>query len=71
MTKEYNATKVYDKNHLHFGGLIYSSDFNTDYRGKDSTDGSSIAARIERDLKIEKGLLKQREGMMKNKINNK
>ena len=31
---------------LHFGGLIYPSDFNTDYRGKDNNNGSQIASRI-------------------------
>ena len=29
-----------------FGGLISSSDYNTDYRGKDNTRGSQIAKRI-------------------------
>lgn len=29
-----------------FGGLICSSDYNTDYRGKDNTRGSQIANRI-------------------------
>lgn len=29
-----------------FGGIIYPSDYNTDYRGKDNTQGSQIAKRI-------------------------
>lgn len=35
--------------HKNFGGVIYQSDFNTDYRGKDNANGSTIAARIESD----------------------
>lgn len=37
--------------HRNFGGIIYQSDFNTDYRGKDNTNGSIIAARIESDYR--------------------
>lgn len=37
--------------HRHFGGVIYESDFNTDYRGKDNTNGSIIATRIESDYR--------------------
>lgn len=54
---EFYRTETFDKEHIHFGGIIYSSDFNTDYRGKDNTDGSTIAARIESDFRREKKLL--------------
>lgn len=46
----------FDKEHRHFGGLIYPSDFNTDYREDDNINGSSIASRIESDFKREKKL---------------
>lgn len=54
----YYTTETFDREHIHFGGMIYSSDFNTDYRGKDNTNGSSIAARIESDFRREKKMLK-------------
>jgi len=50
----YTTTETFDKEHRHFGGTIYPSDFNTDYRGKDSTNSSSIAARIMSDFRREK-----------------
>lgn len=37
--------------HRNSGGAIYESDFITDYRGKDNTNGSIIAARIESDYR--------------------
>lgn len=37
---------AFDEKCRHFGGIIYPSDFNTDYRGKDNTNGSNIASRI-------------------------
>ena len=59
MTGNY-TTEIFDKQHIHFGGKIYISDFNTDYRGKDTTNGSAIASRIEADFKWEKKLLKSK-----------
>ena len=50
----YYTTETFDREHTHFGGTIYTSDFNTDYRGKDNINGSSIAARIESDFRREK-----------------
>lgn len=58
MTKNY-YTETYDKEHIHFGGKIYISDFNTDYRGSDNINGSTIAARIKSDMKWEKKMLKK------------
>lgn len=55
-------TETFDKGHIHFGGNIYASDFNTDYRGKDNTNGSTIASRIESDMRWEKKLLKNKKG---------
>lgn len=51
MAKNYK-TEIFDKEHRHFGGLIYESDFNTDYRCNDNRKGS-IAQRIAYDLKLE------------------
>ena len=59
MENKNNYTKIFDKEHIHFGGRIYASDFNTDYRGKDNINGSIIAARIESDMRWEKKMLKK------------
>ena len=65
MTRNY-FTETFDKEHIHFGGTIYPSDFNTDYRGKDQWE-SSIAVRIESDMRWEKKLVLQskRNGLKK------
>lgn len=57
MAKNYYGTETFDKEHIHFGGIIYPSDFNTGYRGKDNTNGSTIATRIESDFRREKKML--------------
>ena len=49
-------TERFDKEHRHFGGIIYPSDFNTDYTGKNNTTGSAIASRIRSDFRREKKL---------------
>lgn len=36
-----------------FGGIIYPSDFNTDYRGNSDTNGSKIANRIANDRRFD------------------
>lgn len=59
MTNKYYRTETFDKNHKHFGGKIYLSDFNTDYRGKESTNGSSIASRIASDFRREEELMRE------------
>lgn len=59
MVKNYYTTETFDKQHIHFGGIIYHSDFNTDYRGKDNLNGSIIASRIESDFNWEKKMLKK------------
>lgn len=59
MTGNYkDITKVFDKEHRHLGGIIYPSDFNTDYRGKENIHGSTIAQRIESDFRREQKLYK-------------
>ena len=46
MTETFYRTGNYSTDPTIFGGLIYYSDFNTDFRGKDNTNGSEIARRI-------------------------
>ena len=53
MTQTTNRYGIYEVDHTKFGGLIYPSDFNTDCRGKDNSNGSLIAQRIERDKRFD------------------
>lgn len=46
MTETHNKYATYKVDHTTFGGVIYPSDYNTDYRGKDNIRGSQIAQRI-------------------------
>lgn len=55
-------TEIFDKEHVHLGGKIYQSDFNTEYRGKNNTNGSAIAARIAADFKWEEKYKIERGG---------
>lgn len=50
-TRNHNTLHIPTREEFHrnFGGIIYQFDFNTYYRGKDNTNGSIIAARIESD----------------------
>lgn len=54
MTDTFYKTGGYTPDHTKFGGLIYPSDFNTEYRGKDNANGSPIASRIENDFRRER-----------------
>ena len=54
MPETFYRTRNYKVDHTTFGGIIYPSDFNTDYRGKDNTNGSFIAQRIISDWKFDK-----------------
>lgn len=47
--------KTWKTDHTKFGGLIYPSDFNTDYRRKDNK-GSIIASRIISDARFDNNL---------------
>ncbi len=60
---DFYKTETFDKEHFHFGGIIFPSDFNTDYRGKDNNNGSTIASRIESDFR------KERKTLNKNRNN--
>lgn len=54
MTKNFYKTETYNADHSTFGGLIYPSDFNTDYRAKVNTNGSTFAQRIVSDWKFDR-----------------
>ncbi len=54
MTGTINRYGIYEADHSKFGGYVHSSDFNTSYRGKDNTKGSSISRRIESDFQFDK-----------------
>lgn len=54
MTGTTNRYLICEKDHTKFGGSIFLSDFNTDYRRKDSPNGSSIASRIINDWNFDK-----------------
>lgn len=68
MTETKTTTRIHNKLHIstreefhrNFGGVIYQSDFNTDYRGQGNTNGSIIATRIESDRRREMNLRRER-----------
>lgn len=68
MTETFNRHGFYKVDHTKFGGIIYLSDFNTDYRGKDNVNGSPIAMRIVRDAQFDRQCKKNRENVDKNKL---
>ena len=53
MTGIANRYGIYEVDHTTFGGLVYASDFNTDYR-RDNNNGSPIAQRIISDRNFDK-----------------
>ena len=59
MPKEFYRTGNYKVDHTTFGGLICQSDFNTDYSGN-STNGSSIAAKIASDWRFDESCKKSK-----------
>lgn len=62
-TRNYNNLHITTRSelHRHPGGIIYQSDFNTDYRGNDNLRGSSFASRIESDFRWEQKLISGKE----------
>lgn len=52
----------YADDHKKFGGIINPSDFNTDYRGKNTYGGSEVARRIISDHKFDEQCRKNAEG---------
>ncbi len=67
MTEKFNKLRIYKVDHRKFGGKIYATDFNTDYRGKDNTYGSIIASRILQDQKFDEQCRKTMESKERNK----
>lgn len=67
MTQKTNRYGIYEVDHTKFGGIIYPSDFNTNSRGKNNTNGSPIAIRIEKDNQLDKQWLKNRKIKERNK----
>lgn len=53
MKDYFYRTQIFDKEHRHYGGKIYPSDFNADYKRKENPNGSPIASRIESDFRRE------------------
>lgn len=53
MTETFIKTRHYKTDNTTFGGIIYPSDFNTDYNGKSNKDGSHIASRIIQDQRFD------------------
>ena len=49
MTETFQKVRIHTTDHTKFGGYIFPSDFNTDNRGKNNTNGSFIAIRISED----------------------
>lgn len=58
MKSNNHITTQYDRDHVHFGGRIYLSDFDTTNRHKHNPNGSTIAARIASDLHFEQQCLR-------------
>ena len=63
---DFYSTGTYKHDPTTFGGLIYESDFNTDFRGKDEKS-SPIASRIMADMKFDKECKQFAENRDKNK----
>ena len=67
MPETFYRTGNYKVDHTTFGGVIYPSDFNTNYREKDNTNGSSIAHRITNDSNFDKQCKKNKEEKGRNR----
>ncbi len=67
MTMEFYKTKTYHEDHSTFGGLIYPSDFNTDYRAKVNSNSSTIAQRIVSDWNFDRQCKLNAENRTKSK----
>ncbi len=66
MTQKTNRYRIYEVDHTKFGGLIYPSDFNTEYKRKDNK-GSIIASRIVSDTKFDNNLKRNKSIIQKMK----
>ncbi len=54
MANIFYTTETFHVDHSTFGGVIYPSDFETDYREKYNPYGSNIASRIMSDMRFDK-----------------
>lgn len=61
MTEQMQSTRPYKADHTQFGGVIYPSDFNANYRKQNSAGGSAIARRIAGDLQFDRRCKSNRE----------
>lgn len=60
MTQSKYITEKFDKEHIHLGGIIYLSDFCTEYReNKKKFESSFVAQRIESDFRYEKKMFEK------------
>lgn len=69
MTNYYykTITKTH-KDPTRFSGIIYPTDFETDYRGNDNTHGSVIASRIAKDWRFDLNCKRNLEVGNRNKL---
>ena len=65
MPKEFYRTGSYKPNHTTFGGLIYQSDFNTDYSGNTNANGSVVASKIASDWRFDESCKKKTNDITK------
>ncbi len=64
---DFYRTENFNVDHSTFGGIIHLSDFETDHRGKDNNNGSTIAQRIISDSKFDERCRKNIENRERNK----
>ena len=65
MTRNYYKTGNYKVDHATFGGLIYQSDFNTDYSGNTNANGSVVASKIASDWRFDESCKKKTNDITK------
>lgn len=66
MTETINRYQNYEVDHSTFGGLIYVSDFNTEYTGIKNQKRSRVAERIISDFAFDRQCKKNIDGRMRN-----
>lgn len=66
MTETINRYQDYEVVHSTFGGLIYVSDFNTEYTGIKNQKRSRVAERIISDFTFDKQCKKNIDGRIRN-----
>lgn len=66
MTEKFNQYEIYEVDHSTFGGLIYVSDFSTEYTGIKNQKNSRIAERISSDFTFDAQCKKNIDGRIRN-----